>query len=165
MAPNKISKLLKCQEKLFRFAISLTKDIDDAKDLHQEAMLKLWEKHNEWDKWKDFEGYAMTTVRNIFLNQVQKQNRHPILPISSVMEQGIENAIEYKMNMSDLMYKFKLLVSKLPEIQREVLYLREIEEMEYKKIAQIVNISEAQVKVYIFRGRQHIKKNNNGKYY
>jgi RNA polymerase sigma-70 factor (ECF subfamily) len=163
MALTKTSKLLKCQEKLYRFAISLTKDIDEAKDLYQESMLKLWEKRNEWGKWENFEAYAMTTVRNTFLNQVQKQNRHPVLPISSVMEQGVENETEYKMNMSDLMYKFELLVSKLPEIQREVLYLREIEEMEYKEIAQILCISEVQVKVYIFRGRQRIKKDNNGK--
>ena len=155
---KKNTEILKCQDKLYRFSISLTKDINDANDLYQETLLKLLEKREQWNQWKNFEAYAMTTVRNTFLNTTKKQNRVTVLTLQSAREKVEENATESKIRILDLIYRFESLISKLPEIQRQVLYLREIEEMEYKDIGQVLNLTDAQVKVYIFRGRQHLRK-------
>lgn len=160
---DKNSNLLRCQNKLFRFALSLTNDVNDAKDIVQETILKLLEQRNEWNRIKNFEAYAMRTVRNTYLNDRRKLRSVRVIPMDVSLEFEDENDIEKKMNLSDLRNNFNRIIAKLPEIQRQVLYLREIEEMEYKTISEALNITEIQVKVYIFRGRQFIKKQRNEK--
>jgi len=155
---DKNNKLLKCQNKLYRFALSLTNDANDAKDILQETILKLLEKRNEWNRFDNFEAYAMRSVRNTYLNDRKKWGNARVIPIDVSLEFEEENEIEKKMNISDLRNDFNRIIAKLPEIQKQVLYLREIEEMEYKAISDVLSISETQVKVYIFRGRQFIKK-------
>lgn len=160
---DKNSKLLKCQSKLFRFALSLTNDVNDAKDILQETMLKLLEKRNEWNRFENFEAYAMRSVRNTYLNDRKRLRNAMVIPMDTSLEFEGENEIEKKLNISDLRNDFNRIIAKLPEIQKQVLYLREIEEMEYKVISDVLNISEVQVKVYIYRGRQFIKKQRNEK--
>lgn len=160
---DKNSKLLKCQDKLFRFALSLTNDVNEAKDILQETILKLLEKRNEWNRLENFEAYAMRAVRNTYLNHRKKVRNRRVYPMDASLECEEENEIEKKINISDLRNDFNRIIAKLPEIQKQVLYLREIEEMEYKLIAKVLNISETQVKVYIYRGRQFIKKQRDEK--
>ena len=156
-------QFLSCRPKLYRFALSLTKDVDEAKDLLQETMLKLWELRNKWGEWQNFEAYAMRMMRNSFLNKVKKNRTKTYLQLDEIAEQPFEDVIENNLSLAHLKMQFYVLISKLPAVQRDILHLREIEEMEYKEIGEILNITEAQVKVYLYRGRQYIKNKANGK--
>lgn len=155
-------QFLSCRPKLYRFALSLTKDVNDAEDLFQETLLKLWELRSEWAEWKNFEAYAMRMQRNAFLNNVKKSNKQPHLQLDEISNHPFENATDINMRLADLRLQFYSLTSQLPAIQRDILYLREIEEMEYKEIGEVLNLTEAQVKVYLYRGRQYIKNKMNG---
>ena len=63
-----------------------------------------------------------------------------------------------QMLQKDRIQLVKQMVNALPEKQRSCMQLRDFEGKSYKEIAQILNISEDQVKVNIFRARQAIKK-------
>ncbi|MDN5285998.1 MAG: polymerase, sigma-24 subunit, subfamily [Mucilaginibacter sp.] len=148
---------LSSQAKLYRFAFSLVKNVNDAEDIHQETLMKIWQLREEWIKWINFEAYAMRIVRNACLNFNKKKRNHLYLVLDEVIEKPSQNDTETNIVLDDLKYRFNVLIGKLPEIQQNILYLREIEELEYKEIAEILDISESQVKVYLFRGRQFLK--------
>lgn len=148
---------IKTQQKLYRYALSLTRDSTLAKDIFQDTALKIWELKEEWSTWKNFEAYSMRMIRNAFLNQANKEKRYRVVGIEEYVERYRKNEIEIEHDLSSIKHRFNTLLMGLPEVQREVLYLREIEEYEYKEIAEILNLNETQVKVYIHRGRNYIK--------
>ncbi len=156
------NQLLKNQDKLFRFSLSLARNQNDAEDIYQETLIKIWELKDEWETWQNFEAYTMRMIRNTFLNFKKKSNSRAFVDIDDIVEIPQQNDIDQKNTLIDLKMKFDMLVRRLPEIQRNILHLREIEELEYKEIGEILDISESQVKVYLFRGRQYIKNKLNG---
>jgi RNA polymerase sigma-70 factor (ECF subfamily) len=163
MDPEQYNQFLSSQRKLYRFALSLTKDVNDADDIYQESLMKLWQLKEEWENWQNFEAYAMRMVRNTFLNYSKKNSNRVYVALEQITEQPEPNDTDKEMVLTDLRMRFNALISKLPEVQRNILYLREIEEMEYKEIGEVLDITEAQVKVYLFRGRQYLKSKVHGK--
>ncbi len=163
MDSEQYNQFLSSQRKLYRFALSLTKDVNDADDIYQESLMKLWQLKEEWANWQNFEAYAMRMVRNTFLNYYRKNNNRVHVALEHITEQPEPNDTDKEMVLTDLRMRFNAMISKLPEVQRNILYLREIEEMEYKEIAEVLEITEAQVKVYLFRGRQYLKSKVHGK--
>ena len=163
MDSEQYNQFLSSQRKLYRFALSLTKDVNDADDIYQESLMKLWQLKEEWANWQNFEAYAMRMVRNTFLNYYKKNSSRVHVALEQIIEQPEPNDMDKEMVMTDLRMRFNALISKLPEVQRNILYLREIEEMEYKEIGEVLDITEAQVKVYLFRGRQYLKSKVHGK--
>jgi RNA polymerase sigma-70 factor (ECF subfamily) len=163
MIPEQYDQFLNSQQKLYRFAYSLARNVSDAEDIFQETLIRVWQLRDDWPNWLNFEAYAMRMVRNTFLNFKKKSSRHLHVALDELEEEPQINDTEKAILVADLKYKFDTLISKLPDIQRNIMYLREIEELEYKEIAEVLEITEAQVKVYLFRGRQFIKSKVYGK--
>lgn len=163
MDPEHYKHFLNSQRKLYRFALSLTKDLNDAHDIHQESLMKLWLLRDKWGEWENFEAYAMRMVRNTFLNYSKKKSNQRHTALEDIIEKPQSNDTDKEIILTDLRIRFKALISKLPEVQRNILYLREIEELEYKEISEVLHITESQVKVYLFRGRQYLKSIVHGK--
>lgn len=157
MTEEQYQDFINCQAKVYRYARSLTKDTNCAEDIYQDILLKLWELKDHWHKWDSFEAYAMGMVRNAYLNKVKKDGRYYLLPVEEAEDIIADNTTENKINLEDLSARFQAVIGRLPAIQREILHLREIEEMGYKEIAAVLELNEAQVKVYLFRARQFLK--------
>ena len=115
--------ILPLKDKLFRLALRITFDRAEAEDIVQDALIKVWNKRDEWGELESIEAYCLTVVRNLAIDRSQK-NR---------------------------------LVNELPEKQRTIVQLRDIEGKSYKEIADVLGITEEQVKVNLFRARQRIK--------
>jgi RNA polymerase sigma-70 factor (ECF subfamily) len=154
-------EFINCQDKLYRYALFLSREVADAEDILQETLIKLWELKAEWGKWQSLEGYAMRMIKNAFINFNIKRRRNIMVELDEIPERGIGTDMDRKIEVSHLMLHYKTLIDKLPSIQRNILYLREIEEYEYKEIAAILTLTESQVKVYLHRGRQSLRKKTN----
>ncbi|HWV65375.1 RNA polymerase sigma factor [Chitinophaga sp.] len=152
-------KFLSSQSKLYRFAYSLAKNVSDAKDIHQDTLIKIWEMREQWEKWENMEAYGMRITRNTYLNFQKARQRRLHLELDELTEKPQPNEIEKHIVIDGLKHQFLSMIQPLPQLQQNILYLREVEELEYKEIAEILEISESQVKVYLFRGRQFIKTN------
>ena len=157
MESDLYNQFLKSQDKLYRFSVSLARNQSDAEDVYQEALIKIWELRGDWGKWLSFEAYAMRILRNTFLNFKKKSGKQAFISIDEYNEIPQQNETDRNIILSDLRMTFANLIRNLPEVQRNILHLREIEELEYREIGEILEISESQVKVYLFRGRQSIK--------
>ena len=103
--------------------------------------------------------YSLTIARNLSLDRIKKMDNQN----DSLEEQTTERLDETSSTPSERMIqKDKLnivrnIINELPEKQRSCLQLRDIEGKSYKEIADILSITEDQVKVNIFRARQTVK--------
>ena len=100
----------------------------------------------------------MTICRNLALDKIKKMgNLHDSLDDSQQDRPSALNNPYEEMNQKDRIQLVRRIVDELPEKQRTCIQLRDFEGKSYKEVAEIMQISEDQVKINIFRGRQAIK--------
>lgn len=138
-------------DRLYRFVLKSIRDTHKAEDIVQDSFEKLW-KNVENVNAEKVKSYLFTTAYHTMIDKIRKEKRSSFSEDLSLKEQGHEN------NYSDLKEILKEAVNRLPEIQRMVILLRDYEGYSYKEIAELTNLSESQVKVYIYRARVFLKK-------
>ena len=155
-----LSTILPLKDGLFRLALRITQQREEAEDIVQETLLKLWEQRQQWDTIGNIEVYALTICRNLSLDHLKHQsNRHQSLetPLTEPSD-PTPNPLEQTINR-ERFERIRNIIDRLPEKQRTCIQLRDFEGHSYHDIATILNITEEQVKVNIFRARQTIRKN------
>ena len=137
-------------DNIYRFTIKHLKNKMLADDVVQETFLKVWEKH-ETISFEKVKSYLFTTAYHGIIDCIKKEKR-------SVDFEIVDKTLsEHKKDEVDLKEILNYALNKLPDIQKTVIMLRDYEGYNYSEIAEITNLSESQVKVYIFRGRQQLK--------
>ena len=151
--------VLPLKNKLFRLALRITLNREEAEDVVQDTMIKVWNARDRWHELDSIEAYSLTIARNLSLDRIKKMDNQN----DSLEEQTTERLDETSSTPSERMIqKDKLnivrnIINELPEKQRSCLQLRDIEGKSYKEIADILSITEDQVKVNIYRARQTVK--------
>ena len=151
--------VLPLKNKLFRLALRITLNREEAEDVVQDTMIKVWNARERWQELDSIEASSLTIARNLSLDRIKKMDNQN----DSLEEQTTERLDETSSTPSERMIqKDKLdivrnIINELPEKQRSCLQLRDIEGKSYKEIADILSITEDQVKVNIFRARQTVK--------
>lgn len=151
--------ILPLKNELFRLALRITQNRFEAEDVVQETMLKVWKGRSEWDKIDNIEAYCLTVCRNLSLDKMRHMDNQ-VLNIeqeSEPADQSYSANPEEQAVQHDRLQLVRQLISQLPEKQRTCMQLRDVEGKSYRDIANIIGISEEQVKVNIFRARQTIR--------
>lgn len=152
-----IKTLNSFKEKLYRYAFKIVGNRFDAEDVMQELLIKVWKKREDFAKIDNKEAWSMTVIRNLSIDKIRKRkyNTQDISEHHSISDKGLtpDRITEVKEDLSIVMN----LLNELPERQREIIHLRDIEGYTYKEISAIVDLSEDQVKVNLFRARQKFK--------
>jgi RNA polymerase sigma-70 factor (ECF subfamily) len=121
-----------------------------AKDIVQETFTKVWIKHEEVT-YEKVKSYLFTTAYHAIVDWVKKEGRNGDF-------EKVEHIASTEFSISfDLQKVLNEALDKLPEVQKTVVLLRDYEGYNYAEIAEITNLNESQVKVYIFRARQTLK--------
>lgn len=136
---------------VYRFVLKNLRDEEMARDVVQEAFLKMWEKAATITGSKA-KSYLYTTAYHTMIDTIRREKRYT--SEDQVSDQVFSSRTQY----SDLKEVIDEAFTKLNEVQRTVLLLRDYEGYSYKEIGEIVNLSDDQVKVYIFRARMNMKK-------
>lgn len=151
--------ILPLKDGLFRLALRITMSREEAEDIVQETLIKLWERREQWDTIESLEAYANTLCHNLSLDRLRRMdNQHESIdalltsPVADQRPTPLDDTISH-----DRLQRVKQIINSLPDKQRACVQLRDIEGKSYRDIADILNISEAQVKVNIFRARQTIR--------
>lgn len=145
--------ILPLKDKFYRLALRITTNTADAEDIVQEALIRIWKKREQWDEIESLETYGLAITRNIALDYIKKSKTALHVPLDNEIP-----AKEYdKLQAQERINLIKNMMDSLPEKQRTAMQLRDFEEKTYKEVAEIMDISEQQVKVNIFRARQFIK--------
>ena len=150
--------ILPLKDKLYRLALRITLNPQEAEDIVQDTMIKVWNRRDSMDEIQSVEAFTMTICRNISLDHIKmRENQNASLEGMTIerpdkalspLEQTLQN---------DSIERIKNLMNGLPEKQRTCMQLRDFEGKAYKDIAEILSITEEQVKINIFRARKTVK--------
>ena len=152
--------VLPLKNELFRLALRITLNREDAEDVVQETMIRVWNRRDQWEQIESIEAFCTTICRNMALDKTKRasnqdaslDNEGHDAPDHSYSANPEEQAVQ-----RDRVERVRRLMDLLPEKQRTCMQLRDVEGKSYKEIATVMDISEQQVKVNIFRARQTIK--------
>lgn len=150
--------VLPLKNTLYRLALRITLDSADAEDIVQETLIKVWNRRAQWEEIENIEAFCLTICRNLSLDHIKKQgNQHESLDeLNAEKPDRSLNPYEHIIQ-KDHIQIVRDIINALPEKQKTCVQLRDFEGKTYKEIASILDISEEQVKVNIFRARQAIK--------
>ncbi|MGP1362208.1 MAG: RNA polymerase sigma factor [Bacteroides sp.] len=134
---------------LYRFALRLMNNQEIAEDLVQECYTRLWERHERVQASK-VRSYLFTTLYNAAIDLIRAQKQ--------VVEVQEYHGATYELPSFDIQEHINRGLALLPEVQRTAILLRDYEGYSYEEIGEIAHLSESQVKVYIHRARQFLRK-------
>jgi RNA polymerase sigma-70 factor (ECF subfamily) len=135
---------------LFGYVFSFLRNSEDSRDIVQDVFEKLWKnkKKVEVEKCK---AWMFRTGHNALINFTKRKQR-TVYNTDMIPEQmNMDNSFENQEIID-------LALSLLPPLQKSIILLRDLEGYMYEEIAEILEISDSQVKVYLFRARKKIKK-------
>ena len=156
------SEIYALRDKVLRFAFCMMNNTEDAEDVAQEVLLKLWDQRDKLENIHNLEAYAMRMVRNMSINRLEAPRRKQ----ESIEDSALtdEKASPLKsVEDKDLLTLMQSIIQGLPENQRVVVQLRSIEGYTLSEVAEITEMTENNVRVTLSRARQRIKEifNNN----
>lgn len=147
------------RHKLYRFALRITGSVHEAEDVVQEVLEKVWKTAPEQtDSVQNWEAWCMTLTRNRSLDKTRSQSLRRTASLDGVAERKSDSINPAQATeRNDLVARVKQMMQELPEKQRLVMHLRDIEELSYDEIAESLNISLDQVKVSLHRARKTVR--------
>jgi RNA polymerase sigma-70 factor (ECF subfamily) len=146
------------RDRVFRVAKRILISKEEAEDATQEVILKLW--NMEESKRKSFynlEAYTITMAKNYCLDRI-KSKQAQVLSLNEQFQSQPSPSLQKQIEVSNEMEWVVKLIDQLPERERMILQLREIEQYEFDQIASLMEIPEGTVRVYLSRIRKKIKK-------
>ena len=135
---------------LYRFMLKHVRDTEKARDLVQDAFTKVWLKVGDIDATKA-KSYLFSTGYHTMIDAIRRDKKRG--NFDEVKPHKLAHSDQY----SDLNELLHQALETLPEVQKSVVLLRDYEGYSYEEIGEICELSEAQVKVYIFRARKALK--------
>lgn len=137
-------------DNLYRFILKNIKDSEKARDIVQDTYEKMWLKVSEVES-TNAKSYMFTAAYRTMIDRIRRDKKQ-----GDLSESNMHN-LSHNNHYSDLKEILNEALTKLPEIQRSVILLRDYEGYNYSEIGEITGLNESQVKVYIFRARGFLK--------
>lgn len=133
---------------LLRFSKRVAGSAVEAEDIVQECFEVLWKNRNKVEM-KSAKSYLFSVAHKKIIDTFR----------SDVKMQDFESVTELigKQDETDDQQLVQLAINQIPALYKELLTLRDLESYSYKEIEEITHLTEAQVKVYLFRARKAIK--------
>jgi len=150
--------VLPLKEKVSRLAFYMLSDRMEAEDATQEVFLKLWNLREDLLDVENMQAFVLRVTRNLCLDKIRAQNRrtqHDDL-IGYMGAEKTENPHE-RTESRDTLSVVKKMIATLPDTQRTVITLRDIEGLEFEEIAEITGLNENAIKVNLSRARKKIR--------
>lgn len=144
------------KDKVFRFAARLLDNYEDAQDVVQDVMEKLWIKRESLHQYDNIEALSLKMARNLCLNRIkhQKQKTDKLITIANQQRELSNHSIQEEQELDAIT---KQLISKLPEKQKIVIQLRDVEGFEFKEISEIMEMDISAIRMNLSRARHRIR--------
>ncbi len=154
------NKVIPVGNKLFQFARMLLRDEDEARDAVQETYLKLWGLKEELSGIKNMEAFAVKITKNWCLDRMKAKKPVLIDSYSGRYDKREESDNPYKkLELADNMKRYLDLTGGLPEQQRIIIHLRDVQGLEFDEIAEATGMTVNNIRVNLSRARTKIREN------
>jgi RNA polymerase sigma-70 factor (ECF subfamily) len=135
---------------VYRFIVKNIRHTEDAQDIVQSAFEKLWMNRAQVLPEKA-KSYLFTVAYHQMIDHIRKSNKMPLSDEASIPHQPINQA---QTELKELLMRA---VNELNPTQKSLVLLKDYEGYSYQEIAEIMNLSDSQVKVYLHRARIILK--------
>ena len=144
------------KDKLFRFALRLLKNREEAEDVTQEILMRLWNRNHELDKYDNVEAFAMQAVKNLCMDKLKKrQMRYQKIDLVRHSQEKYHEDDHLERN--EMHAIIQMVINKLPEQQKMVIHLRDVEGYSTKEIESILNMEENAIRTNLSRARKKVR--------
>lgn len=143
------------KDRLYRLAKRILISGDEAEDAVQEVLLKLWKGKQNLENYRSPEAFAITMTKNYCLDRLKSKQASNLKIVHSnyPTSQDIEREVEANEGV-ELVFK---IMETLPEQQKIVLQLRDVEQFEFSEIAKILDSNETAIRVALSRARKTVR--------
>jgi RNA polymerase sigma factor (sigma-70 family) len=152
------NRILPAKNKLFRFAFKFLGNEEEAKDVVQEVLIKVWNGREQMSQIENWEAWCMRITRNLSLDRIRSMTRKHTEPIEVSYNLQHESLTPHETaEARESMQRITQFIADLPDKQRQVMHLRDVEGYSYNEICDILEIDLNQVKVNLFRARNSVR--------
>jgi len=150
------SLVMPFKDKVFRLARRLLVSNEEAEDATQEILMKLWSNQSKISSYNNVEAFAMTMTKNFCLDRLKsKQAQNLKIVHSNYQDNNV--SLQKQVELSDSLSWVGKMLEQLPEQQRMILQLRDIEAYEFDEIAEIMEMNPTAIRVALSRARKTIR--------
>ncbi len=151
------TRVLPVGNKLIRLAVRMMENEAEAHDVVQDVFLKLWQKRSELDQINNIEAFAMRMTRNRCLDLLRSARTAPMdaETYRKINRESVD--VHSKLELNESAGQIKMLMERLPELQRTVMHLRDVEQLSYEEIAEITQLKINALRVTLSRARKKVR--------
>jgi RNA polymerase sigma factor (sigma-70 family) len=144
------------KDKVFRLAKRLLVSQEEAEDATQEILIKLWRNKQKIQEYNNVEAFSMTMTKNFCLDRLKSKHAQNLKIVhSNYQDKNVSLQKQVELNDSvDWVYK---IMEELPEQQKIILQLRDIEQYEFSEISKMLDINETAIRVSLSRARKTLR--------
>ena len=148
--------VLPLRDKLLNYARKLTDEPEDAEDAVQEVLLKLWNKRLELEQYRSIEAFAMTLTHNLCMD-MWRSKRNSDQPLESIQVTASSGTPERLLEIKDEIRLMHEIIDSLPNLQRTIMRMKDIEEYETDEIAEITGCEAEAIRSNLSRARKKVR--------
>ncbi len=141
---------------MYRVALSIVKDVEDAQDITQEAVTRLWEKQEPLSDINNSQAFCVTVIKRLSIDYLRSKSTRQV-PIDQQAPIIGDDDIQSRLEVKDNLNKITHIMEQLPENQRRVMQLRCYSDCSMDEIEQITGFSQANIRAMLSRARKRIK--------
>ena len=147
------------RDKIFRITKRILISQEEAEDATQEVIVKLWQMDaTKRNGFRSIEAYSVTMAKNYCLDRLKSKQAQNLSLNEKIGNSKMSDSLQTKIEQTDELNWVGNLIDQLPERERMIIQLREIEQYDFDEIASILNLPEGTVRVYLSRIRKKIRK-------
>ena len=150
--------IIPLKNKLFGFAYRYMKCSEEAADIVQDVMLKVWESKKPMSAFANVEAWCVTMVKNASIDKLKRKGRNHFDVAGQYDLSDNDPGPQTRFEQREMLQNVEKCIENLPDKQREMIELRDFEGMSYSEIAKACNADINLVKVNIHRARTTIRK-------
>ncbi|RED45924.1 RNA polymerase sigma factor [Seonamhaeicola aphaedonensis] len=144
------------KDKVYRLAKRLLVSTEEAEDATQEVLLKLWNNKSKIHEYKNVEAFSMTMTKNFCYDKLKSKQAQNLKIVHSNYEEK-NTPLQKQVELNDSVSWVGKIIEELPEQQRMIIQLRDIEAYDYDEIAKMLNMNNTAVRVTLSRARKTIR--------
>lgn len=150
-----LATVLPYKDKLYRLAKRLLVSSEEAEDAVQEVFLKLWKGKSSIKNYKNPEAFAVTMTKNYCLDRLKSKQAGNLKIVHSNFQTG-EN-LQKNIEANDAVQLVFRIMESLPEKQRMVLQMRDVEQFNFDEISEMLEMTETTIRVTLSRARKAVR--------
>ncbi len=144
------------KDKLYRLAKRLLVSSEEAEDATQEILLKLWSKKKAMSGYTNVEAFAMTMTKNFCLDRLKSKQAGNLKLVHSNYTDD-NSSLQHQVEARDSISWVEKIMEELPEQQKMVLQLRDVEQYDYEEIEKLLDMKQTAIRVALSRARKTVR--------